>query len=247
MANMTDVSTNEPKVFSRCQQEFINRHVRICSRLSIHPSLSACPCITVAVCCHSVKWLWAEMAAEASICKASTLGRGFRIIVTSFSDIMLNSHPTLLFCTLKVRFFFDLAGNFLHICRKHASTYESVFLFKSYLTKLWNTLKQRVWHFGKSAYYKLQPGLIKFNQSRQKHVKEWVLMVLVSLLFSPLDKTIILTLFYGKPAFIYFIRSLFLKIWSFSFKKTSWFQTLHSKTEIKFSVWVVGHTHVTFT
>ena len=35
-----------PKCPPRCQQEFINRHVPICSRLLIHPSLSACLCVT---------------------------------------------------------------------------------------------------------------------------------------------------------------------------------------------------------
>ncbi len=131
MANMTDTSTDEPKVFARCQQEFINRHVCICSRLSIHPSLSACLCITVAVCCHSVDWLWAEMAAGASICNPSTLGKGFRIMAASFLDIMLKSHLTLLFSDAGNRisaFYLAVSFTFLAPCRKHASRRCKVYL-----------------------------------------------------------------------------------------------------------------------
>lgn len=58
MASMTDVSTNEPKVYGCCQQEFINRHVCICARLSIHPSLSSPLCITVAV--VVIQWIACE-------------------------------------------------------------------------------------------------------------------------------------------------------------------------------------------
>lgn len=60
MGNMTDVSANGPKVFARCQQEFINRHVCICARLSIRPSLSARLVVTAAVCCPSAQWLPAQ-------------------------------------------------------------------------------------------------------------------------------------------------------------------------------------------
>lgn len=96
MASMTDISTNEPKVFACCQQEFINRHVCICSRLSIHPSLSAPLCITEAVCCHSADWLWGNIAAEAWICNPSTLGRGFITTGESFYDhIDISPDPNL--------------------------------------------------------------------------------------------------------------------------------------------------------
>ena len=40
MAAVTDIYANKPKVLGRCQQEFINRHVCICTGLLIHPSLS---------------------------------------------------------------------------------------------------------------------------------------------------------------------------------------------------------------
>lgn len=124
MANMTDVSTNEPKVFARCQQEFINRHVCICSRLSIHPSLSAHLCITVAVCCHSVDWLWAGLAAGASICNPSTLGKRFRIMAASFCDIMLKSHLALLFCLEEINIF--LFSSPLHIFSTFYASIEGV-------------------------------------------------------------------------------------------------------------------------
>lgn len=73
MGNMTDVSANEPKVFARCQQEFINRHVCICGRLSIRPSLSARLAVTAAVCCRSAQWLWAQTSSGASILQCSHL------------------------------------------------------------------------------------------------------------------------------------------------------------------------------
>lgn len=73
MGNMTDVSANEPKVFARCQQEFINRHVCICRRLSIRPSLSARLAVTAAVCCRSAQWLWAQTSSGASILQSSHL------------------------------------------------------------------------------------------------------------------------------------------------------------------------------
>ena len=43
MARVTDVYANNPKVFARCQQEFINPHVRICTRLSIGRG----PCLSI--------------------------------------------------------------------------------------------------------------------------------------------------------------------------------------------------------